>query len=63
MQYLRTKEFGYYHLFSKTASTVGRVEDLVVENREVESQSKSDRVRGSKFSISNILHIYKKKKK
>ena len=36
------------------AGTVGRVQDLVVEDREVQSQTKTDGVGGSKLSLSNI---------
>lgn len=41
-------------LLGKVASLVGRVEDLVVEDGEVEGQAKSDRVGRSKIGLSNF---------
>lgn len=38
------------------AGTIGRVEDLVVKHREIESQAKTDGVGWSKFEESDILH-------
>jgi len=36
------------------AGLVGRIEDLVIENGEVEGETKTDRVRGSKVGLGNL---------
>lgn len=36
------------------ASTVGRVQDLVVEDREVEGETKANRVGGGELGLSNV---------
>ena len=41
-------------LLREVASTVGRVQDLVVENREVESKAKTDGVSRSELGLSNV---------
>lgn len=41
-------------LLGKVASTVGRVQNLVVENGEVEGESKTDRVGWGEFGLSDI---------
>lgn len=41
-------------LLGKVASTVGRVQDLVVENGEVEGETETDGVGGGKISLGDI---------
>lgn len=41
-------------LLGKMASLVRGVEDLIVEDREIESKTKSDRVSGSKVGLSDF---------
>lgn len=41
-------------LLGEVAGTVGRVEDLVVEDREVQGQTQSDRVGGGELNLSDI---------
>ncbi len=41
-------------LLGKVASTVGRVQDLVVEDREVQRQTQTDGVSGGKLGLSNV---------
>ncbi len=43
------------------ASTIGRVQNLVVKNGEVESQSETDRVGRSKFGLGYICSILDKR--
>lgn len=47
-------------LLSKVASTVGRVQDLVIEDREVQSEAEADGVGGGELGLSNVgsaLHV------
>jgi hypothetical protein len=41
-------------LLGEVASTVGRVQDLVVEDREVQGQTEADGVGGRELSLSNV---------
>ena len=41
-------------LLGKMAGLIGRVEDLVVENREIQCKTKTNRMSGSKIRSSNL---------
>lgn len=45
------------HLFGEIASTVRRIQNLIVKDRKVKCKSKSDRMCWCKFCIRNILDI------
>lgn len=42
------------YLLGKLTSFVGRIENLVVEDGEVESKTKTDRVRGLHLALGNV---------
>jgi hypothetical protein len=44
-------------LLGKMASLIGRVQDLIVENGEVKSQTKADRVSGRKIRLCNLSGV------
>ena len=54
-----TRSESFHYLLSETASTVWRVENLIVKDREVQGQTKTDRVGWSQFGVSNVLQIQK----
>lgn len=49
-----TKFYSWY-LFGKATSSVWRVQNLIVKDREIESQSKSNWVCWGKFTVCNVL--------
>lgn len=48
------------HLLGKVASAIGRVENLIVKHREVESQAQADRMSWRQLKECNILHTVAK---
>ena len=47
-------------LFGEVTSSVGRVQDFVVEDREVQRETETNRVRWSELSLCNIGGILEK---
>ena len=56
-QYIQSDmEFRFPNLFSKIASAIQGIQNLIIKQREVQSKSKPDQMCRSQLSVCNILH-------